>query len=60
MMRDVWTVVWKEWREFRDQLLSLRRGGLSALILALILGIVAPVQLGPEWVRSKAKTKKKR
>jgi len=52
-MRDTWTVVWKEWREFRDQLLSLRRGGLSALILALILGIVAPVQLGPEWVHSK-------
>ena len=53
MIRDVWTVVWKEWREFRDQLLSLRRGGLSALILALILGVVAPVQLGPEWVQSK-------
>jgi ABC-2 type transport system permease protein len=51
-MRDVGTVVWKEWREFRDQLLSLRRGGLSALILALILGVVAPVQLGPEWVQS--------
>jgi ABC-2 type transport system permease protein len=46
-------MVWKEWREFRDQLLSLRRGGLSALILALILGVVAPVQLGPEWVESK-------
>ena len=53
MIRDVWTMVWKEWREFRDQLLSLRRGGLSALILALILGVVAPVQLGPEWVESK-------
>jgi len=53
MMRDIWTVVWKEWREFRDQLLSLRRGGLSALILALILGVVAPVQLGVEWVQSK-------
>jgi len=53
VMRDVWTVVWKEWQEFRDQLLSLRRGGLSALILALILGVVAPVQLGPEWVESK-------
>jgi ABC-2 type transport system permease protein len=52
-MRDVATVVWKEWREFRDQLLSLRRGGLSAIILALILGVVAPVQLGPEWVRSR-------
>ena len=53
MMRDIWTMVWKEWREFRDQLLSLRRGGLSALILALILGVVAPVQLGPDWVNSK-------
>jgi ABC-2 type transport system permease protein len=52
-MTDIWTVVWKEWREFRDQLLSLRRGGLSALILALILGVVAPVQLGVEWVQSK-------
>jgi len=52
-MRDTWTMVWKEWREFRDQLLSMRRGGLSALILALILGVVAPVQLGPEWVQSK-------
>jgi ABC-2 type transport system permease protein len=52
-MRDVLTVTWKEWREFRDQLLSLRRGGLSALILALILGVVAPVQLGPAWVQSR-------
>ena len=52
-MHDILTVVWKEWQEFRDQLLSLRRGGLSALILALILGIVAPVQLGIEWVESK-------
>lgn len=53
MIHDVWTVVWKEWQEFRDQLLSLRRGGLSALILALILGVVAPVQLGAEWVESR-------
>ena len=52
MIRDTWTVVWKEWQEFREQLLSLRRGGLSALILALILGVVAPVQLGVEWVES--------
>ena len=53
MIHDIWTVVWKEWQEFRDQLLSLRRGGLSALILALILGVVAPVQLGVEWVESR-------
>jgi ABC-2 type transport system permease protein len=53
MIADTWTVIWKEWQEFRDQLLSVRRGGLSALILALILGVVAPIELGPEWVRSK-------
>lgn len=53
MIHDIWTVVWKEWKEFRDQLLSLRRGGLSAIILALILGVVAPVQLGVEWVESR-------
>jgi len=53
VIHDIWTVVWKEWKEFRDQLLSLRRGGLSAIILALILGVVAPVQLGVEWVQSR-------
>src|SRR4029453_4565765 len=53
MIHDIWTVVWKEWQEVREQLLSLRRGGLSALILALILGVVAPVQLGAEWVESR-------
>jgi ABC-2 type transport system permease protein len=52
MNRDVLTMIWKEWREFRDQLLSLRRGGLSALILIGVLGIVTPAQMGPEWVRS--------
>jgi ABC-2 type transport system permease protein len=53
VIHDIWTVVWKEWKEFRDQLLSLRRGGLSAIILALILGVVAPVQLGVEGVQSR-------
>jgi ABC-2 type transport system permease protein len=52
MNRDVLTMIWKEWREFRDQLLSLRRGGLSALILIGVLGVVTPAQMGPEWVRS--------
>jgi ABC-2 type transport system permease protein len=51
-MRDVWTVVWREWREFKDQLLSMRRGGLSAVILAVVLGIITPIQMGPAWVNS--------
>ena len=52
MSSDVMTVAWKEWREFRDQLLNLRRGGISALVLVLVLGVVTPVQMGPDWVRS--------
>jgi ABC-2 type transport system permease protein len=51
-MSDLQTVVWKEWREFREQLLSVRRGGISALILALVLGVVTPVQMGTEWLES--------
>ena len=52
MMRDIFTVAWKEWLEFRDQLLRLRRGGLSALIVLLMLGIVTPLQMGPLWMTS--------
>ena len=49
---DIVTVTRKEWLEFRDQLLRLRRGGLSAVIVLLILGIVTPLQMGPLWLTS--------
>lgn len=49
---DILTVTRKEWLEFRDQLLRLRRGGLSALIVLLILGIFTPLQMGPLWLTS--------
>jgi ABC-2 type transport system permease protein len=52
MIRDILTVAWKEWLEFRDQLLRLRRGGLSALIVILMLGIFTPLQMGPLWLTS--------
>jgi ABC-2 type transport system permease protein len=52
MAHDILTVAWKEWLEFRDQLLRLKRGGLSALIVLLILGIVTPLQMGPLWLTS--------
>jgi ABC-2 type transport system permease protein len=52
MMHDILTVAWKEWLEFRDQLLRLKRGGLSALIVLLMLGIVTPLQMGPLWLTS--------
>jgi ABC-2 type transport system permease protein len=52
MISDLRTVVWKEWREFREQLLSIRRGGISALVLALVLGVVTPAQMGEGWLES--------
>jgi ABC-2 type transport system permease protein len=52
MIRDVFTVAWKEWREFRDQLFRLRRGGLSAVIIVVMLGIFMPLQMGELWLNS--------
>ena len=52
MSADIATVAWKEWLEFRDQLLRLKRGGLSAVIVLIMLGIVTPLQMGPLWLKS--------
>lgn len=52
MIGDILTVVWKEWREYRDQIFRLKRGGLSALVALLMLGIFTPLQMGPMWLTS--------
>jgi ABC-2 type transport system permease protein len=52
MIGDTLTVVWKEWREFRDQIFRLKRGGLSALIALLMLGVFTPLQMGMIWLSS--------
>lgn len=52
MIGDVLTVARKEWLEFRDQLLRIKRGGLSAVIVLLMLGIVTPLQMGTLWLTS--------
>ena len=49
---DIWTVIWKEWRE-----LLFSRGNLRAILLSLlpsvlIFGIVLPAQIGRVWVES--------
>lgn len=49
---DIWTVMWKEWRE-----LLFSRGNLRAILLSLlpsvlIFGIVLPAQVGRVWVES--------
>jgi ABC-2 type transport system permease protein len=52
MIGDTFTILRKEWLEFRDQLLRLRRGGLSAVVIVLLLGVVTPLQFGPGWLNS--------
>lgn len=52
MIVDTLTILRKEWLEFRDQLLRLRRGGLSALVIVVLLGVVTPLQFGPDWLSS--------
>lgn len=52
MITDTFTILRKEWLEFRDQLLRLRRGGLSAVVIVLLLGVITPLQFGPEWLES--------
>lgn len=51
MIRDTWTVAWKEWKE-----LATWDGGwvalTSFLALAGLVGVVLPWQVGPAWVRS--------
>lgn len=52
MMHDVWTVARKEWLEIFDQLLRIKRGGWSILLVILFLGVISPLQMGTSWLSS--------
>ena len=52
MLRDALTVIWKEWREYRDQIFRLRKGGLGAVVAVLMLGIFTPLNMGSVWLTS--------
>lgn len=52
MIADVWTVIWKEWRELLRQRESMRSGILRLLIFVGVFGIFLPLQMGREWVDS--------
>lgn len=51
MIRDIWTVAWREWKELfsRDGGLS---GKLGLLIFAAFVGIFLPWQLGAAWIEA--------
>lgn len=52
MITDIWTVIWKEWRELLFQRSSLKTTILSWLPLILIFGLLMPIQIGTFWVDS--------
>lgn len=54
MLTDIWTVIWKEWRELLFQRGSLRGILLSLIPSVLIFGILLPAQVGRVWVESPA------
>ncbi len=52
MLSDLWTVLWKEWKEILLQRGSLRTGVLGLLLLLGVFGIFLPLQMGRAWVHS--------
>ena len=52
MTADLWTVMWKEWKEILFQRGSLRTGAMGLLILLGTFGIFLPLQMGRAWVQS--------
>jgi ABC-2 type transport system permease protein len=52
MITDILTITQKEWKELLRQRGSLRGGFLGVLVFLGVLGILMPIQFGPEWVQS--------
>ena len=52
MITDIWTMMWKEWKELLVQRGSLRGGALTLLIAIGFLGVVPPLQTGSDWLAS--------
>ncbi len=52
MITDLWTIFWKEWKEFLLAPGS-RRGNMTRqLLLIFVFGVFLPLQLGRAWVNS--------
>jgi ABC-2 type transport system permease protein len=52
MIADIWTVLWKEWRELL-LLYGSKRGTISRLLFSgLLIAVVLPLQTGKLWVKS--------
>ena len=52
MIRDAWTMAWKEWKELLARQGRFRGGVMNLLMLLGIFGIAMPWQFGRAWVES--------
>lgn len=52
MIADIWTIIWKEWKELLLSRGSGRGGVVRLAIMVAIFGIFLPLQTGREWVTS--------
>ena len=52
MIADVWTIVWKDWKELILQRGGMRRGWLNILVMLAVFGIFLPLQTGRGWIES--------
>jgi ABC-2 type transport system permease protein len=52
VIADVWTIMWKDWKELFFQRGGMRRGWANLLILIAVFGVFLPYQTGREWVDS--------
>lgn len=54
MLADIWTIIWKEWKEFLRFQGGSRSGLSGLLVMIAIFGIFMPIQWGTMWVESAA------
>lgn len=52
MIQDVWTIIWKEWKEILGQWGRTRTSAIRLLFLFGFMGIFFPLQVGREWMTS--------
>lgn len=52
MIADIWTMIWKEWKEYVFQRGGLLGGSFGLVVLVAVFGIYLPPQFGREWVES--------
>lgn len=52
MLRDIWTVFWKETREHYLQRPSLKGSWLGMFLFVVVFGVILPLQFGRDWIAS--------